>query len=289
MRAPRPRCCEELYGQLTQGPRGRPRRDRCGAAHASRRPIRRRTGRWSCRSDRAASSSSPRSPNQAAYLRALDQHDLVFALGPAGTGKTYLAVAMAVALLRQRRGRAASSCPARRSRPASGWAFCPAISRTRSTPTCARSTTRSRTCCPRASCSGASRQRPDRDRTARLHARPHPGQRLRHPRRGAEHHALADEDVPDPPGRKLAHGGHRRPDADATCRRACPRAWPTPWPAGRRQGIGVVRFDQRTWFAIRWSTAIIDAYERRRGRRPVTEEPHAAPNGSWPLRYGQRQ
>jgi phosphate starvation-inducible PhoH-like protein len=44
-----------------------------------------------------------RSPNQAAYLRALDRHDLVFALGPAGTGKTYLAVAMAVALLKQRR------------------------------------------------------------------------------------------------------------------------------------------------------------------------------------------
>jgi phosphate starvation-inducible PhoH-like protein len=44
-----------------------------------------------------------RSPNQAAYLRLLDRHDLVFALGPAGTGKTYLAVAMAVALLKERR------------------------------------------------------------------------------------------------------------------------------------------------------------------------------------------
>lgn len=45
----------------------------------------------------------PRSPNQAAYLRALMRYDLVFALGPAGTGKTYLAVAAAVAMLRQRR------------------------------------------------------------------------------------------------------------------------------------------------------------------------------------------
>jgi phosphate starvation-inducible PhoH-like protein len=42
---------------------------------------------------------SPRSPNQAAYLRALRSHELVFAVGPAGTGKTYLAVAMAVSLL----------------------------------------------------------------------------------------------------------------------------------------------------------------------------------------------
>ncbi|HET6468037.1 MAG TPA: PhoH family protein [Geminicoccaceae bacterium] len=45
----------------------------------------------------------PRSANQASYLRALDSHDLTFALGPAGTGKTYLAVASAVALLKQRR------------------------------------------------------------------------------------------------------------------------------------------------------------------------------------------
>jgi phosphate starvation-inducible PhoH-like protein len=42
---------------------------------------------------------SPRSANQAAYLRALRAHELVFGLGPAGTGKTYLAVAMAVDML----------------------------------------------------------------------------------------------------------------------------------------------------------------------------------------------
>jgi phosphate starvation-inducible PhoH-like protein len=45
---------------------------------------------------------SPRSPTQAAYLRAMRRHDLVFGIGPAGTGKTYLAVATGVALLRQR-------------------------------------------------------------------------------------------------------------------------------------------------------------------------------------------
>jgi phosphate starvation-inducible PhoH-like protein len=42
---------------------------------------------------------SPRSPGQAAYIEALASHALVFGLGPAGTGKTYLAVAMAVSLL----------------------------------------------------------------------------------------------------------------------------------------------------------------------------------------------
>ena len=42
---------------------------------------------------------SPRSPGQAAYLKALERHELVFGIGPAGTGKTYLAVAKAVSCL----------------------------------------------------------------------------------------------------------------------------------------------------------------------------------------------
>ena len=41
---------------------------------------------------------SPRSPRQADYVRAMMDNELVFGLGPAGTGKTYLAVAMAVSL-----------------------------------------------------------------------------------------------------------------------------------------------------------------------------------------------
>ena len=40
-----------------------------------------------------------RSPNQGAYIQALDRIDLVFGLGPAGTGKTYLAVAYAAQCL----------------------------------------------------------------------------------------------------------------------------------------------------------------------------------------------
>jgi phosphate starvation-inducible PhoH-like protein len=41
----------------------------------------------------------PRSVMQARYIQALLEDELVFALGPAGTGKTYLAVAMAVSML----------------------------------------------------------------------------------------------------------------------------------------------------------------------------------------------
>jgi phosphate starvation-inducible PhoH-like protein len=41
----------------------------------------------------------PKSPNQRRYLEAIEQHDMVFGIGPAGTGKTYLAVAMAISAL----------------------------------------------------------------------------------------------------------------------------------------------------------------------------------------------
>jgi phosphate starvation-inducible protein PhoH and related proteins len=45
----------------------------------------------------------PRSDGQARYMKALLENELVFCIGPAGTGKTYLAVAMAVSLLRRGR------------------------------------------------------------------------------------------------------------------------------------------------------------------------------------------
>ncbi|MCR4418588.1 MAG: PhoH family protein [Clostridia bacterium] len=45
----------------------------------------------------------PKTLGQYRYLEAIRSHDVVFAIGPAGTGKTYLAVTMAVAALRDRR------------------------------------------------------------------------------------------------------------------------------------------------------------------------------------------
>ncbi|MGF1579184.1 MAG: PhoH family protein [Gemmataceae bacterium] len=62
--------------------------------------------------DRAQTSNLPvmeggricraRTEGQKHYVAALNSHDLVFCIGPAGSGKTYLAVAMAVTLLRQK-------------------------------------------------------------------------------------------------------------------------------------------------------------------------------------------
>ena len=45
----------------------------------------------------------PRSPGQVTYMEALSTHEMVFGIGPAGTGKTYLAVAQAVAMLQSGR------------------------------------------------------------------------------------------------------------------------------------------------------------------------------------------
>ena len=68
----------------------------------------------------------PRTAAQKAYVRNLFRNELVFGLGPAGTGKTYLAVAAAVGDVHRRATSTGSSSAARRSRRASGSASCPA-------------------------------------------------------------------------------------------------------------------------------------------------------------------
>jgi phosphate starvation-inducible PhoH-like protein len=45
----------------------------------------------------------PKTPGQRRYVEAIKTHDLVFGIGPAGTGKTYLAMAMAVSALKSNR------------------------------------------------------------------------------------------------------------------------------------------------------------------------------------------
>ena len=55
----------------------------------------------------------PKSVNQRRYIEAIETHDMVLGIGPAGTGKTYLAVAMAItALLAKRVNRIILARPA---------------------------------------------------------------------------------------------------------------------------------------------------------------------------------
>ncbi len=50
---------------------------------------------------RAGRQIRPRTPGQAGYVEAIRRNDIVLCCGPAGTGKTYLAVAMAIAALKR--------------------------------------------------------------------------------------------------------------------------------------------------------------------------------------------
>lgn len=58
---------------------------------------------WSLEVFSAGRKIQPRSAGQARYVQAILQNDVVFCVGPAGSGKTYLAVAVAVASLKQER------------------------------------------------------------------------------------------------------------------------------------------------------------------------------------------
>jgi len=87
----------------------------------------------------------PRTDGQGRYIAAMRENDVVLCVGPAGTGKTYLAVGMAVTALRQ-----AAVKKIVLVRPAveavRSSATCPATSWPRSTPTCGRCSTPSTTC-----------------------------------------------------------------------------------------------------------------------------------------------
>ncbi len=56
----------------------------------------------SLRAGRGRKPVTARSPRQHEYLQSMQDHDVVFGLGPAGTGKTYLAVAMALSMLKKK-------------------------------------------------------------------------------------------------------------------------------------------------------------------------------------------
>lgn len=66
----------------------------------------------------------PKTMGQKKYVEAIRDNTVVFGVGPAGTGKTYLAVAMAVRPLRKA-GCSGLSSPAPPWKQGKAWAFCP--------------------------------------------------------------------------------------------------------------------------------------------------------------------
>ena len=143
----------------------------------------------------------------------IQEHDITFGIGPAGTGKTYLAVACAVdALERDAVKRIVLVRPAVEAGERLG--FLPGDLAQKVDPYLRPLYDALYDLMGFDKDRQALRARHDRDRAARLHARPHAQPLVHHPRRGAEHDARADEDVPH--AHRLRHqgGDHRRRHAD---------------------------------------------------------------------------
>ena len=141
-------------------------------------------------------------------------------------------------------GSSGSSCRGRRSRRASGWASCRAICKDKVDPYMRPLYDALQDMLPE----GKLQQRIE---TGQIEIAPLAYMRgrtlsnaYRHPRRGAEHHAVADEDVPHPPGRELPYGGHRRSDAERSAAGHAVRAWATRSRKLRAlEAVSVVQFD----------------------------------------------
>ena len=158
----------------------------------------------------------PRSAVQTAYMEALARDDMIFALGPAGTGKTYLAVAQAVSqLITGSVDRLILSRPAVEAGERLG--FLPGDMKEKVDPYLRPLYDALYDMLPteqveRRIASGEIEIAPIAFMRGRTLER-----RLHHPRRGAEHHAAADEDVPDPLRHAQPDGDLRRPATRSTC------------------------------------------------------------------------
>ena len=145
----------------------------------------------------------PKTLGQKRYVDAIDQHTIVFGIGPAGTGKTYLAMAKAVQALQAKQvNRIILTRPAVEAGERLG--FLPGTLYEKIDPYLRPLYDALHDMLDPDSIPRLMADRHDRGRAAGLHAGPDPQRRVHHPGRGAEHHARADEDVPDPARLRLA-------------------------------------------------------------------------------------
>ena len=151
----------------------------------------------------------PRSAMQTPYMEALARDEMIFGLGPAGTGKTYLAVAQAVSqLIAGSVDRLILSRPAVEAGERLG--FLPGDMKEKVDPYLRPLYDALYDMLPTEQVE-PHRVGRDRDRAPRLHARPHAQRCLHHTRRGPKHHAASDEDVPHPLRNAQPDGDLRRP------------------------------------------------------------------------------
>ena len=181
-------------------------------------------GRHRLRLGPRTASSRPRAWRRSATWRPSGSNDIVFGIGPAGTGKTYLAMAMAVAALVERKvKRIVLTRPAVEAGEKLG--FLPGDIAEKVNPYLRPLYDALYDMMDDGEGLGASSSAGTIEvAPAGLHARPHAERRLRHPRRGAEHHHRADEDVPHPARLRLQGGGHRRRHPGRPARAGAPAA-----------------------------------------------------------------
>ena len=161
----------------------------------------------------------PKTKNQKAYVDAIRSNTITFGIGPAGTGKTYLAMAMATAaLLSGDVARIILTRPAVEAGEKLG--FLPGGLMEKVDPYLRPALRRPLRHDGQRTADRPSAARHHRGGSARLHARPHPQRLADHPGRGAEHHARADEDVPHPAGLRGQDDRHRRHHPDRPASRA---------------------------------------------------------------------
>lgn len=153
-----------------------------------------------------------RSENQQQLIDAYEKNDMVFAVGPAGTGKTYLSIALAVKALKEKAiKKIILSRPAVEAGEKLG--FLPGDMKDKIDPYLQPLYDALEDMIPAVKLQDMMEAHYP-DCSARLYARTHTQRCRRHPRRGAEHYLPTDSHVPNPYGHEHQDDYHRRPDTD---------------------------------------------------------------------------
>ena len=204
------RLFEELVVLLQQGQALEPAavRRTIDMVQGRRAPVRGAHRRGAARRPRAAR-SGPRPAARSATSTPSRDNVITFGVGPAGTGKSWLAVAMAVQALQAKEvDRIILTRPAVEAGERLG--FLPGDLMAKVDPYLRPLYDALYDMVEPEGAPAPARAGHGRGRAAGLHARPHAQQQLHHPRRGPEHHARADEDVPHPHRLRLQGRHHRR-------------------------------------------------------------------------------
>ena len=206
----------------------------------------------SVRSD--AARCSPRALNQRRYFEAIEKHDMVFGIGPAGTGKTYLAVAMAIsALLAKRVNRIILARPAVEAGERLG--FLPGTLQDKIDPYLRPLYDALYDMLDPEKVDRYLEKNVIEIAPHRIHARTHAERFVRHSRRGAEHHFGADEDVRHAAGVQLQGRDHRRRYADRFAQCAAQRTAGGGRNSEAVEGLASFTSTKATWCGIIWCSA----------------------------------